>query len=164
MNPRLRRLENDYRELRRRFDGDPHIIIQPGDTMPPERYVVVYKIPSLRLSSTNEAVVVDQTVINVFLPATYPREKPIVTSIDPVYHPNFGTDQKVCIADFWTPANSLADILVDIGDMLQMRKYNIQSPLNAEAANWTNENVHSFPLANIDLGLSTVEISLGREI
>lgn len=164
MNPRLKRLETDYRELRRRFDADEKIIIQPDGAMPPERYVVVYKIPSLRLSSTNEVVVVDQTVINVVLPATYPRERPFITSVDPVFHPNFGTDQAVCIADFWVPTRSLADILVDIGDMLQMRKYNVQAPLNAQAAEWTVNHIESFPLGDVDLGITDVEITLGRTL
>lgn len=164
MNPRLRRLESDYRELRRRFDGDPNIIIQADGMMPPERYVVVFKVPSLRLSRTNEVVVVDQTVVTIDLPATYPRERPFVKSIDPVFHPNFGKDQSVCIADFWVPTQSLAEILVDIGNMLQMRKYNIQSPLNADAADWTANHTDSFPLGEIDLGLTEVTISLGRTI
>lgn len=161
MNPRLNRLESDYRELRKRFDGDPNIIIQPNG-MPPERYTVVYKVPSLRHSSTNEIVVVDQTVIQVVLPATYPKERPFVTSIDVVFHPNFGMDQSVCIADWWSPARSLADIFAEIGEMLQMRKFNVQSPLNAAAAEWTVRNEKSLPIGKIDLGITDVSISLGK--
>ena len=163
MNPRLNRLESDYRELRKRFDGDSNIIIQPNG-MPPERYTVVYKVPSLRISSTNEIVVVDQTVIQVVLPATYPKERPFVTSVDLVFHPNFGMDQAVCIADWWSPARSLADIFAEIGEMLQMRKYNVQSPLNAQAAEWTVRNEKSLPLGRIDLGITDISISLGKSL
>jgi ubiquitin-protein ligase len=163
LNPRLNRLESDYRELRRRFDGDPNIIIQPNG-MPPERYTVVYKVPSLRRSTTNEVVVVDQTVVQIVLPATYPKERPFVTSIDVVFHPNFGTDQAVCIADWWSPARSLADIFAEIGEMLQMRKYNVQSPLNAQAAEWAVINEKSLPIGKVDLGINEVPISIGKVI
>jgi len=164
VNPRLNRLEADYRELRKRFDGDPNIIIQPNGALPPERYTVIYKVPSLRLSSTNSVVVVDQTVIQVVLPATYPKERPFVSSIDLVFHPNFGMDQSVCIADWWSPARSLADIFVEIGDMLQMRKYNVQSPLNAQAAEWSVINESTLPIGQVDLGITDVVISLGKVI
>jgi ubiquitin-protein ligase len=163
MNPRINRLESDYRELRKRFDGDPNIIIQPNG-LPPERYTVVYKVPSLRLSSTNDVVVVDQTVIQIVLPASYPRERPYVTSIDTVFHPNFGVDQAVCIADWWSPARSLADIFAEIGEMLQLRKYNVQSPLNAQAAEWTVRNERSLPIGQIELGATDVSISIGNVV
>lgn len=164
MNPRLRRLQSDYEDLRRRFDGDPYVVIQPIGPVPPDRYTVVYRVPSLRRSSANQVVEVSQTVVQVFLGATYPREKPVVTSVDPVFHPNFGMDNAVCIADFWSPAMSLTDILVKIGDMLQMKTYNIQSALNAEAAEWANTHRGSFPLGNAAIGVTDVEVSLGRSL
>lgn len=163
MNPRLSRLESDYRELRRRFDGDPNIVIQPSG-VPPERYTVIYKVPSLRLSSTNEIVVVDQTVVQIVLPSTYPKERPFVTSVDVVFHPNFGMDQAVCIADYWSPARSLSDIFAEIGEMLQMRKFNIQSPLNAQAAEWTVNNEKSLPIGRVELGITDVSISMGKVV
>lgn len=163
MNPRQRRLEADYRELRRRFDGDEAIVIQPEGVVPPEKYTVIYRIPSLRLSQSNEVVEVNQTVIQISLPATYPRERPYVTTVDPVFHPNFGLDNSVCIADHWTPSLSLADIVVRVGEMLQMMQYNIQSPLNAAAAEWAVLHRDKFPLSHVALGVTDVSISLGAK-
>lgn len=164
MNPRQRRLESDYRELRTRFDGDPNIHITAVGPMPPEEYVVVYRVPSLRLAANNEVERTQQTVVTVTLPAGYPREKPHAVTVDPIFHPNFG--DYVCIADFWAPGQSLGDIVATIADMLQFRKYNIKSPLNAVAAEWANENAHSLPISNVNVGATDrpVEIQLGATL
>ena len=164
VNPRLRRLENDYREIRTRFDGDPHLRIVPIAPMPPEQYVVTYFVPSLRLDDRNNVTRTSQTVVTITLPAGYPREKPHAVSVDPIFHPNFGA--YVCIADFWAPGQSLGDIVASIADMLQFKKYNIRSPLNAVAAEWANENAHSLPLALIAVGerQEALNISIGPNI
>jgi ubiquitin-protein ligase len=164
MNPRQRRLDSDYRELRARFDGDPHIQITAVGPMPPEEYIIVYRVPSLRLGSNGEVERTQQTVVTVTLPAGYPREKPHATTLDPIFHPNFG--DYVCIADFWAPGQSLGDIVANIGDMLQFGKYNIRSPLNAVAAEWANQNSHSLPISNIVIGSvdRPIEIELGATL
>lgn len=164
MNPRQRRLNNDYRELRTRFDGDPYIQITAVGPMPPEEYVIVYRVPSLRRGANNHVERTQQTVVTITLPSGYPREKPHAVTVDPIFHPNFG--DYVCIADFWAPGQSLGDIVANIADMLQFRKYNIRSPLNAVAAEWTNENAQSLPLSNILIGSvdRAIEIDLGAEL
>ena len=160
MNPRLRRLETDYRELRTRFDGDPNITITPIGPMPPERYQIIYRVPSLRLDASNNPVRAQQTVVTLTLPADYPRGKPHAEALDLVFHPNFGS--YVCIADFWAPGQTLGDIVANIGDMLQFKKYNIRSPLNAVAAEWANDHASTLPIGDIELGTQqSFEISLG---
>lgn len=150
VNPRLRRLESDYRELRERFDGDPYVTITPIGPIPPERYQIIYRVPSLRLNELNDPVKANLTVVMMTLPADYPRGKPHAETTDPVFHPNFGA--YVCIADFWAPGQTIGDIVVSIADMLQYRKYNIRSPLNAIAAEWANAHAASLPIGQVDLG------------
>ena len=164
MNPRQRRLESDYRELRARFDGDPHVRITAVGPMPPEEYVIVYRVASLRVDGAGSPARIDTTVVTLTLPMGYPREKPHAVTADPVFHPNFG--DYVCIADFWAPGQSLGDIVASIGDMLQYKKYNIRSPLNAIAAEWANSNAHSLPLGTVTLGEMAVpvDIVLGKVI
>ena len=158
MNPRQRRLESDYRELRTRFDGDPSIRITAIGPMPPEEYVLVYRVPSLRQDPGGELSRTDTTVVTLSLPMGYPREKPHAVTADPVFHPNFGA--YVCIADYWAPGQSLGDVVASIGDMLQFRKYNIKSPLNAIAAEWANENARTLPLGSISLGEQAVSVDV----
>lgn len=158
MNPRLRRLESDYRELRSRFDGDPAITITPVGAMPPERYQIIYRVPALRLREDGELERLDLTVITLTLPASYPRDKPHAVALESVFHPNFGS--YICIADFWAPGQSLGDIVVSIGEMLQFKKYNIRSPLNAIAAEWASTNAESLPIGQVEIGASLTAIQI----
>lgn len=148
-SPRIRRLTADYEQLRKRFDGHPAVKIDPLGTVPPERYRVTYDVPSLRLNEKNKPIVVQQTVVDIELPIDYPRTKPRAVAHGSVFHPNFG--EYVCIADFWSPAQSLTDIVTEIGQMLQWQLYNVQSPLNAVAADWAVRHREELPVGDIDL-------------
>ena len=159
-SPRLKRLANDYQDLRLRFDGHPFIQVQPVGTVPAEKYRVVYKVPSLRLNPSNQPIVMNVTVVDFVLPINYPREKPHAVALEKVFHPNFG--EYVCIADFWSPAQQLADIILDVGEMLQWQKYNIKSPLNAVAADWAVKHKDELPVGdkNLTLGVQSPVVSV----
>lgn len=152
-SPRISRLQNDYVQLRARFDGHPNIAVEPIGALPPERYQLIYNVPALRLDEQNRPVMVNRTFVTLTLPMGYPKEKPHAVAHEQIFHPNFG--DYVCIADFWSPAQSLADIVLDIGEMLQWQKYNIQSPLNAVAADWATKNGHELPVGNFDLAVAS---------
>lgn len=156
MNPRHRRLVADYNELRRRFDGDSHVHIQPFEPVPYERYRITYAVPSLRLSVANQPVVAPYTVVDITLPLGYPREKPFAVTTEQVFHPNFG--EHICLADYWSPAQTLADIVAEIAELLQWQRYNVRSPLNAVAANWVRNHAHEVPLGTIRLGRPDVNV------
>ena len=152
MNPRLRRLEADYREIRTRFDGDENIDVIALNPPYCERYQVIYRLPSTRLRD-GSVYLRDQTVVEFELPAAYPRVQPIVSTVDPVFHPNFelsaGPRAKVCIADFWSPAQTLAEIIGEVAEMLVWAKFNIRSPLNAAAAEYGQAHPDQFPLVEL---------------
>jgi ubiquitin-protein ligase len=160
LSPRQKRLANDYELLRVRFDGNPNILVEPLGTVPPERYRITYQVPSLRIDASNKPIINTVTVVDVELPMGYPRDKPRAVAHGNVFHPNFG--DYICIADFWSPAQSLADIVLDIGNMLQWQKFNIQSPLNAVAADWAVKNSSSIPVGEINLtsGTNTLELNI----
>lgn len=146
ISPRQLRLENEYKQLRAKLDGNPFIEIQPVGPAPFERYRVVYRVPSLRLDGQNRPVEAPITVVDFQLPHGYPKEKPhAVVAGASVFHPNFG--DYICIADYWSPAQTVLDIILEVGEMLQWKKYNILSPLNAVAANWAAQNRDHLPLA-----------------
>jgi ubiquitin-protein ligase len=100
------------------------------------------------------------TVVDFVLPINYPREKPHAVALEKVFHPNFG--EYVCIADFWSPAQKLADIILDVGEMLQWQKYNIKSPLNAVAADWAVKHKDELPVGdkNLSLGIQSPVVSV----
>jgi ubiquitin-protein ligase len=161
MSGNARRLENDYRELREAFDGDPRVKIKALGTAPFDKYRIAYVgVPSLRQNQSGQPMLVEQTVVDIELPAGYPKLPALARTAagDVVFHPNFSAE-KICIADFWVPGFRLVDVVIKIGNMLQFSDYNIQSPLNAVAAEWTQEHQAELPLATHTFGPGSTEIS-----
>lgn len=164
MHPRARRLLADAEMMRTEFAGHPYITVEPLGWDPPEQYRVTYRLLGVRTDpTTGQPVTADTHTIVISLPAAYPREKPYSTAQTPVFHPNFGPNagDEICIGDYWTPSQTLADIVVKVGEMLQFREYNVRSPLNAVAARWVAENESIFPIGDIGLYQAEPEISLG---
>ncbi len=158
MNPRFRRLEADYQDLVAAFAGHQYIVVEPVGAVPPERYRVIYNVPGLCVDRDGKASRVFQHLVHIQLPAAYPREKPYCTTEATVFHPNFGA--YICIADFWSPSQSLVDVVVQIGDMLQYKLYNTRSPLNAPAAQWAAANVGLLPIGTLELRPREPEVKL----
>jgi ubiquitin-protein ligase len=160
VNPRIRRLTADHEQVVSAFAGHPFITAQPMGPAPPERYLITYRVSGLQHVPDDDSLVrAESFVIDLQLPSGYPREKPYATTSDAVFHPNFGS--YVCIADFWNPSQSIVDVIVQMGDMLQYKLYNTRSPLNAVAAKWVLDNVNQVPIGDRDLYPREPEVSLG---
>lgn len=158
---REKRLDSDYRALRTTFAAEDRIEIRAVGTAPFDKYMVVYKIPSLRLNAAGQPMRVDATVVEISLPADYPRMPPMARTVagDVVFHPNFNAS-KICLADEWSPSFQLVDIVREIGELLTWEKFNIRSPLNAVAAEWSQAHKDEIPLARIQLGGAPVDIQI----
>jgi ubiquitin-protein ligase len=161
MNPRQKRLDNEYRELRSTFDADPLVEIVAIGPVPAEKYRIVYKVPSLRLNGKSQPIKVDATVVEIELPQGYPKVPPVARTIagDVVFHPNFNST-KICLADHWAPSTQLVDLIKEIGEMLQWQKFNIRSPLNAQAAQWSQEHKSEIPLSKHKIGSGIITVKL----
>lgn len=160
-SPRLRRLAADYEAVRAEFSGHPHIRVEPlGPQRPPEAYRVHYRVRGLMLEGDTPKIL-DQHSIEVQLTLDYPREKPYVRPLTPIFHPN--VRDEFCIQDYWAAGQSLVDTLAKIADMIQYKIYNPASPLDALAARWSITNNELLPLGNVTLGSPEVEISLGSK-
>jgi len=70
----------------------------------------------------------------------------------------------ICIGDFWAPGETLADIIYQIGEMIQYKNYNVTSPLNGIAAKWARENEDLFPVDNKELRMGEIEIELKSDL
>lgn len=158
MSPRQRRLMADFVAVKGEFAGHPHVRVEPIGAHPPEVYRVTYNVLGLRLEGKDQPVPADQHACEIRLPLGYPREQPYVVPLTPVFHPNIAAHY--CIGDYWSAGQPLADIIRKIGDMLQYRIYNVKSPLNAAAAQWTDENKSLFPIGDVELGTPEVEIEI----
>jgi ubiquitin-protein ligase len=159
MNARLRRLYADWQTIRDDFAGHKFVEVTPLHGNPPEAYEIVYHINGLVLDPrTNRPVISNYHKAHIYLHSEYPREKPKCTMETPIFHPNFGP--YICIGDYWAAGETLADIIVKIGNMIQYQDYNPKSPLNAVAARWAEQNQRYLPVGNVDLYQAEVDIDL----
>ena len=150
MTARMRRLLSDFEQVKKDFAGHKNIIVTPIGDEPPEKYHVTYFVNGIYLLPDGRIETLGRHEIEITLHAEYPRYKPICKILTPIWHPNF-RDGQICIGDIWGAGESLSDIIINIGDMIQYKSWNSYSPLSADAAQWAMENKHLFPVGNIDL-------------
>ncbi|MFQ6097188.1 MAG: ubiquitin-conjugating enzyme E2 [Armatimonadota bacterium] len=160
MSARLRRLYADWQKIQDEFTGHPYIQVRPIAGDPPERYEVIFRVKGLRWDpNLNRPVETDYHRADIYLHQDYPREKPKCVLTTDIFHPNFGS--YICIGDHWAAGETLVDVIIQIGEMIQYQSYNPKSPLNALAAQWARENEHLFPIGNADLYQEEVALTLG---
>ena len=150
MNARMRRVASDWEQLRKDFANHPYIKVTPMGGEPPERYHVTYFVNGIFLLPDGSVQTQARHDVEITLHAEYPRYKPLCKILTPIWHPNF-RDGQICIGDIWGAGESLSDIIINIGDMIQYKSWNSYSPLSAEAAKWAMEHKHMFPVGNINL-------------
>ena len=150
MTARMRRLTSDFEQVKKDFSGHKNIIVTPIGDVPPEKYHITYFVNGIYLLPDGRIETLGRHEVEISLPADYPRYKPICKILTPIWHPNF-RDGQICIGDIWGAGESLSDIIINIGDMIQYKSWNSYSPLSADAAQWAIENKHLFPVGNIDL-------------
>lgn len=160
MNPRMMRLSADYEKMRTEFLGHRYVSVVAVGVAPADRYTVTYRVPGVRWdTSSNRPIVVNEHIAEIYLHADYPREKPKCVLKTPIWHPNFGS--YICIGDHWCAGETLVDVIVQIGDMIQYKSYNPKSPLNAAAARWSVENKHMFPVGRVDILQPEPDVNFG---
>ena len=117
---------------------------------PPSRYLVTYCVNGIAWDAEQgRPYAVAKHVVDITLPLGYPKQSPRCVMHTPIWHPNIG--EYVCIGDFWSAGVTLVNIIAHIGDMIQYRSYNLQSPVSKEAATWAQRNLRSFPLGTKDI-------------
>ena len=150
MTARMRRLAADWEQVRKDLAGNRSIVVTPVGPEPPEKYHVTYFVNGIYMLPDGQIAPLGRHEVEITLHSDYPRYKPICTIQTPIWHPNF-RDGQICIGDIWGAGESLTDIIVNIGHMIQYKSWNSFSPLCADAAQWAMENKHLFPVGNIDL-------------
>lgn len=161
-SPRLRRLYADYQSVTEEFAGHPYIQVKPLYGNPPEAYEVTYRVPGVVLDpATQRPYVAQEHRARIYLHRDYPREKPKCVMETPIFHPNIGS--YICIDDYWAAGETLVDIIIHIGQMIQYQNYNPKSPLNPVAAMWATAHKDLFPVGNIDLYQPDLDIDLELE-
>jgi ubiquitin-protein ligase len=144
--PRARRLIADAEQMKRRFASCDWIRIRATSGEPVDTYEIEYTVKSLEHGKTaDKPVPRSEHRVEIKLTGEYPRTKPMCRMLTPIFHPNIDTST-ICVGDHWTAGERLADLVIRIGEMLAYQAYNIQSPLDAEAAMWADLNKPQLPL------------------
>lgn len=166
MTARMKRIASDWEQIKKDFTGHPNIFVTPIGEEPPEKYHITYFVNGIYLLPDGRIETLARHEVEIILHSDYPRYKPICKILTPIWHPNF-RDGQICIGDIWGAGESLSDIIINIGNMIQYKSWNSYSPLSAEAAQWAMENKHLFPVGNVELYIAdyasakdTVEIDL----
>jgi ubiquitin-protein ligase len=146
---RLRRLQADYEQLADYARRHPRINLVQVEGKPPEKYHIEYRIASLRQDDDNLRTA-DTHLVQIMLPASYPRSSPQCRMLTPVFHPNIAP-HAICIGDHWNAGEPLWAMAARIGEMLAYQSYNIKSPLNGEAARWVEQNANQVPTDTVSL-------------
>jgi predicted Zn finger-like uncharacterized protein len=146
---RLRRLQADYERVTALATHHPRLQLLRADGTPPERYQLEYRVKSLR-QKDGQLQEVSSHVVELFLPRDYPRTPPLCRMLTPVFHPNIAP-HAICIGDHWSAGESLSSLVTRIGEMLAYQSYNTKSPLNGEAAKWTDQNLERLPLDAVNM-------------
>jgi hypothetical protein len=132
-----------------RFATHPRIRVVEALGDPPERYRIELNVRGLVVQN-DEIVPKDSHLVEVFLTLAYPRQAPQCRMLTPVFHPNIAP-HAICIGDHWSAGQSLAAVIVRIGEMITFQSYNVKSPLNGGAARWVEEHADALPIDPVDL-------------
>jgi ubiquitin-protein ligase len=147
---RTRRLRADAEAMASVFRDFPAIRVTPIAGDPPETYRVDYTIKSLERGPDGKPVPREHHAIEIQLTSDYPRLSPKCKMLTPIFHPNIDA-ASICVGDHWTAGERLADLVVRIGEMIGYQAYNIQSPLDGEAAMWTDLHREQLPIDHRDM-------------
>jgi len=152
------RLQKDFEELLRLTSGRTNLVAFEHRGNPPTYYKFTVQLKGLKLDS-DRAIVHELHQFELKLGAYYPSEPPDVTWLTPIFHPNI-RGQAVCHSQQWSPAWSLADFVIELGDMIRMDKFNTKSPLDRKASAWADKNEEQFPLDHRSLRVPEVKITI----
>ncbi|MBI1959320.1 MAG: hypothetical protein HYS36_08865 [Candidatus Rokubacteria bacterium] len=150
----MKRLAADYERVRLAFPAGSPISIKEVYGRPPEKYHVRFEVAGLAVKG-GKILPEKEHLVEVYLPAAYPRMSPQCRMLTPVFHPNIAP-HAICIGDHWAAGESLVELLVRIAEMLSFQSYNIKSPLNGEAARWAEQHAGELPTDRRDFSFRDV--------
>lgn len=153
-SPRTRRLNNDYKAMKRLQEQSSILSFStPGPMFggPPESYHVQFRGRGVwRQAGSSETLVLERHEVVIHLGASYPRTMPELTWKSPVFHPNVSGSGVVCLGGYgthWVPSLSLDELCEMLWDMARYANFDVESPYNREAAVWAKQQQQfQFPL------------------
>ena len=145
---RIKRLYAEWQRMLILNDNSELVEVQAlGD--PPEKYIVTFSCKGLIWNEKeSEPSIGENHRMKIYLHKNFPRFPPKLTWLTDIFHPNILPPSKnggVCIGN-WTPAETLDQLCIRIGEMIQYRNFSITDALNTEAAAWVASHMDMFPI------------------
>ena len=150
LSVRTRRLMADAEQMQRAFARFEPIRLRSTQGQPPELFQIEYRVQSIEGIRNGDVIHRDTHLVEIQLTSQYPMLAPKCRMLTPIYHPNID-ESAICVADHWTAAERLVDLVTRIGEMIAYQAYNIKSPLNGDAAMWADLHAEQFPTDPRDL-------------
>ena len=144
-SPRLRRLFSDAALMETTFLNFDLINIKDIQGAPPETYIIEYFVKGISAFDNNKLTYSTYHMVEIKLTREYPRQSPKCKMLTPIFHPNIDPTV-ICVGDHWTAQERLVDLVIRIGEIITYQAHNIKSPLNGEAAQWTDMNIDKLPI------------------
>ena len=142
---RVRRLHADASQIGAAFEGFPLIQARAAGGTPPDVYEIDYFVRGLERGKGDQPILREHHRARITLTSEYPRFAPQCRMLTPIFHPNIDASS-ICVGDHWTAGERLASLIIRIGEMIAYQAYNIQSPLDAEAAMWADLHADQLPI------------------
>ncbi len=161
LSVRARRLIADLRQMREAFGGDSLIQILETEGDPAEVYKIQFNIRGIEKLKGKRLLFRDKHIAEIRMTRDYPGMAPACRMLTPIFHPNID-ESSICVGDHWVAGEHLTDLAVRIGQMIAYQTYNIKSPLNGEAAMWTDLNPNTLPIDSRDLYPPILEKTAGN--
>lgn len=150
LSPRMRRLFADAAQLQTALKSSPLIQLESAIGEPAELYRIAYRVRGLERGQGDKPAFRDHHLVEIQLTSEYPRQSPKCKMLTPIFHPNIDP-VAICVGDHWTAAERLIDLVIRIGEIIAYQAYNLQSPLDGEAAMWADLHRAHLPVDPRDL-------------
>lgn len=148
-SPRHRRLESDYKAIRKLRD-ESNILTFLASGEPPQKYRLVFKGQGIYRNSSGAIKATDHHECLIEFGAAYPRLVPNLAWQTPIFHPNISNNGVVCLGGYgthWVPSLTLSELCTMLWDMIRFENFDTDSPYNREAAIWAKQQpLKTFPI------------------
>jgi len=152
-DPWLCRLEKEHSAVKEFCANSDKVTYSASllqDGLPPDRYLVKYKLRSIiSIDEKNMPVYGNEHLLDINLPHDYPIVSgPMCKMISNIWHPNIRHEGKskgrICINSYALGSWTTLDLLIHhIGEMLQYKNYHAENrqpyPEDPIVANWVRE-------------------------
>jgi ubiquitin-protein ligase len=127
--------------------------------LPPEKYLIKFNCTGLWRDDDGTMQNAPYHLLEVVFGVDYPSKPPTFVWLTPIWHPNLKRPY-ICLegqpfAVGWT----LDRIVQEVGRLVMYQSYNVNDPLNGEAAAWARANADRFPVDDRDLLDSRIRVT-----